>query len=98
MNIIWTPTISFEVEMSDDTFGAGLYHDDPDEKITVVSWDEQGEDPVPLFAVETKDDGIRAARVLVDRFGGRSKWTTVPLQRVTSYDEVTNILPEADDE
>jgi len=74
----------------------GLYHDDPDERITVVAWDEQGKDPIPLFAVETKSDGIEAAQELAELHKGRSRWTTIPLQRINSYESVADLIPETE--
>lgn len=72
------------------------YHDDPDEKVTVVCWTENDhEDPFPLFAVETQDAGIEAARRLRDEHGGRSRWITIPLQRV-NQDEVGDLIPDAE--
>jgi len=80
--------------MTNDKDDAGLYHDDPDKQLTVVAYDAEGSDPWPLFVVETQDDGIEAARELVEEHGGSARWTTIPLQRVTSYDDVTDLLPE----
>lgn len=76
------------------------YTDDPDERITVVSYDggHDAMEPHPLFAVETQTDGVEAANLLVERHGGRSRWTTVPFHRVGSYDyDVSELIPEGDD-
>jgi len=84
--------------MTEKTDATGLYHDDPDERITVVAWDEQGKDPIPLFAVETKSDGIEVAQELAELHKGRSRWTTIPLQRINSYESVTDLIPKPEDD
>jgi hypothetical protein len=70
---------------------------EPDEKLTVVSYSDSREiEPTPLFAVETKEDGVEAAREMVEEHGGRAKWTVVNLKRVGSYDDVTELFDRAE--
>lgn len=74
------------------------YGEDPDERLAVVSYNggDDALEPIPLFAVETQTDGIDAASALAEH-GGRARWTTVPLQRQGSYDDVRDLIEGADD-
>lgn len=84
--------------MSDDT-PHGRHYNDPDERLTVVSYtDDPDVELTPIFAVETKDDGIEAARKMVEEHGGRANWTVVNLKRVGSYDDVTELFDRTEEE